>query len=158
MINNIQQIISRIITILILVGILNWINKIEKCKCAKILLQDIKFLKYSCLILIIFNLLLFIPIFLFQDKITKDINNIINDNLFSTIIIIIGMISIVISILSLIFFIKLLNFIVKLQKIDCDCGLSKVTKIIHYYSIIVCIFITIFTVVYSIILLNGYFK
>lgn len=116
------SIIISIVSILISLFILDWINKIATCKCSNI--PEGMFLREWWVFLIIwkiFYLMLFIAY-------EADINE------FPTFI---NILSVFIGIGTLIMIVRLFMYIRKLREIKCDCGLSPEQNIIYYYLLLV---------------------
>lgn len=113
-------IIRSIIVILINFFVLNWLIKLDKCKCADI--DEGLYLKEWFVIIIIFNIIKLFYTFIYGiDK--NEINIFL---LFNLIIIIVNIVMII----------RLLIYIDKLKKIKCNCGMSIQQNIIYYWYII----------------------
>ena len=100
--------------------ILNWLTKIDKCKCADI--PERYLLKEWFIFSIIYELI--ILIFLL-------INGSFENSTFLLYL------SAFLGIIGFIMIVRLLIYIDKLKKIDCNCGLSKQQNIIYYWYIII---------------------
>ena len=110
-------IIRSIIVILINFFVLNWLIKLDKCKCADI--DEGLYLKEWFVIIIIFNIIKLFYTFIYGiDK--NEINIFL---LFNLIIIIVNIVMII----------RLLIYIDKLKKIKCNCGMSIQQNIIYYW-------------------------
>ena len=115
------SIIISILFIIISLFILDWLNKIAKCKCTDI--PERKFLpewRSFVIIWCIFMLFLFIAY-------ETDIDE------YPVFIKIIGTIF---SIVNIIMIVRLFMYIRKLKEMNCDCGLSPEQNLIYYYLII----------------------
>jgi hypothetical protein len=113
-------IILRIIIILINFFVLNWLIKLDKCKCADI--NDGLYLKEWFVFIIILNIIKIFYIFIYG----TDNNQMTIFLLFNIIIIIVNFIMII----------RLLIYIYKLKQLKCDCNMSIQQNIIYYWYII----------------------
>jgi hypothetical protein len=112
------SIIISILSIMIALFILGWLNRISKCKCANI--QEGIFLREWWAFIIIwqiFSLILYIA----YETNTEDYPIFIN------------ILSVIIAFITIIMIIRLFIYIRKLREIKCDCGLSPMENIIYYY-------------------------
>ena len=121
--NNIFElvIILRIIILLINFFVLNWLIKLDKCKCSNI--DDGLYLKEWFVIIIILNIIKLFYIFIYGVNINNGINI---SSLFNVIIVIINISMII----------RLLIYIDKLKKLNCNCGMSIQQNIIYYWYIV----------------------
>ena len=121
--NNIFElvIILRIIILLINFFVLNWLIKLDKCKCSNI--DEGLYLKEWFVIIIILNIIKLFYIFIYGVNINNGINI---SSLFNVIIVIINIIMII----------RLLIYIDKLKKLNCNCGMSIQQNIIYYWYIV----------------------
>jgi len=100
--------------------ILNWLTKVNKCKCANI--KESRYLKEWFTFLIFYQIIVAIY-FIISGEYTYNSPAIFIINL-------------IITIINLIMTIRLVIFIHKLKKIKCDCGMSVQENIIYYWYII----------------------
>lgn len=133
-------IILRIIILLINFFVLNWLIKLDKCKCSNI--NEGLYLKEWFVFIIILNIIKLFYIFIYGITNNNDNNNEIL--LFNIIIVIINIIMII----------RLLIYINKLKEIKCDCGLSKLENFIYYWYIIV---FSLFMILLALALLYYFF-
>jgi len=120
-------IILRIIILLINFFVLNWLIKLDKCKCSNI--NEGLYLKEWFVFIIILNIIKIFYIFIYGITNNNDNNNEIL--LFNIIIVIINIIMII----------RLLIYINKLKELKCDCGMSIQQNIIYYWYIVFLSFI-----------------
>ena len=111
------------IVLAINIFILNWLFKVNKCKCANI--DEALYLKEWYMFIIVINIITFI-IVLFDVSIDN-----INLRYF------ILFISLITTIISIVMIIRLVIYINKLKKNNCDCGITMQQKFIYYWYIIV---------------------
>jgi len=116
------QLFAQILSILIYIGILTWLNKISKCKCIK-KPNDIEYLKFSSLCIIIVDIILFLIVIYNGDF------DIVENNVY------IQILYVYVAIFAIIYLIKLFMFIKELKKINCDCGLLREENLIYSYVI-----------------------
>ena len=109
-----------ILGLIIYLFILNWLIKVNKCKCANI--PENLYLKEWFTFTIIYLIIILLYLIF---------NGSYND---SDILL---YISIVIGIINFIMIIRLLIYIHKLKKMKCDCGMSLQQNIIYYYFIVI---------------------
>lgn len=115
------SIITMILSVMISLFILDWLNKIAKCKCANI--PEGMFLREWWVFLIvwqIFTLVLFIA----YEADVYDYPIFIN------------ILSVIIVFITIVMIVRLFIYIRKLREMNCDCGLSPEQNIIYYYLII----------------------
>ena len=114
-----------LILIIISIGIsyfiLDWLVKVNKCKCANI--EEALYLKEWYMFLIAYQIIIGIYYMVAGDNIDK-----------SGVLL---FISIIVSIIGFIMIVRLLIFIHKLKEIKCDCGMSVRENIIYYWYIVV---------------------
>ena len=114
-----------LIVIIISIGIsyfiLDWLVKVNKCKCANI--EEALYLKEWYMFLIAYQIIIGIYYMVAGDNIDK-----------SGILL---FISIIVSIITFVMIVRLLIFIHKLKEIKCDCGMSVRENIIYYWYIVV---------------------
>ena len=113
--------VSVIISIGISYFILDWLVKVNKCKCANI--EEALYLKEWYMFLIAYQIIIGIYYMVAGDNIDK-----------SGILL---FISIIVSIIAFVMIVRLLIFIHKLKEIKCDCGMSVRENIIYYWYIVV---------------------
>ena len=113
--------VSVIISIGISYFILDWLVKVNKCKCANI--EEALYLKEWYMFLIAYQIIIGIYYMVAGDNIDK-----------SGILL---FISIIVSIITFVMIVRLLIFIHKLKEIKCDCGMSVRENIIYYWYIVV---------------------
>ena len=116
------SIIISIVSILVSLFILDWLNKIAKCNCSNI--PEGMFLREWWVFLIIwkiFYLMLFIS---YETNIYE----------FPTFI---NILSLIIGVVTLIMIVRLFMYIRRLKQLKCDCGLSPEQNIIYYYLLLV---------------------
>ena len=115
----------RLIVIIISIGIsyfiLDWLVKVNKCKCANI--EEALYLKEWYMFLIAYQIIIGIYYMVAGDNIDK-----------SGILL---FITIILSIIAFVMIVRLLIFIHKLKEIKCDCGMSVRENIIYYWYIVV---------------------
>jgi len=109
-----------IIGLIISFFILNWLTKIDKCKCADI--PEGYLLKEWFIFSIIYELIMLIYLI---------INGTFENSKFLLYL------SAFLGIIGFIMIVRLLIYIDKLKKMDCNCGSSKQQKIIYYWYIII---------------------
>jgi len=130
------SIIVSIVSILISLLILEWLNKIAKCKCANI--PEGLFLREWWVFLIIwqiFFLVLYIAYETNQDEYPIFIN----------------ILSVIIAFVTIIMIIRLFIYIRRLRDMNCDCGLSREQNIIYYYLLL--LFAVVVFIILGIILM-----
>jgi hypothetical protein len=130
------SIIVSIVSIMISLFILDWLNKIVKCKCANI--PEGLFLREWWVFLIIwqiFFLVLYIAYETNQDEYPIFIN----------------ILSVIIAFVTIIMIIRLFIYIRRLRDMNCDCGLSPEQNIIYYYLLL--LFAVVVFIILGIILM-----
>jgi hypothetical protein len=116
------SIIISIVSIMISLFILDWINKIANCKCSNI--PEGMFLREWWVFLIIWKIFYLILFISYE----ADINQ------FPTFI---NILSLIIGFVTIIMIVRLFIYIRKLRELKCDCGLSPEQNIIYYYLLLV---------------------
>ena len=111
--------------------ILNWLVKVDKCKCANI--EEAKYLKEWYMFLIVYQVIFGIYMLATYDS----------EQPFAFMII-----SFFVSIIAFVMIIRLVIYIHKLKEIKCDCGMTIQENIIYYWYIVV------FSIVLFVILLT----
>ena len=111
--------------------ILNWLVKVDKCKCANI--EEAKYLKEWYMFLIVYQVIFGIYMLATYDS----------EQPFAFMII-----SFFVSIIAFVMIIRLVIYIHKLKEIKCNCGMTIQENIIYYWYIVV------FSIVLFVILLT----
>ena len=112
-------IIGVILTIGISFFILDWLIKVDKCKCANI--DESLYLKEWYMFLIVYQIIA--GIFMIAN------NDFENSG-------ILFIISLFVSIIAFVMIVRLLIYIHKLKEIKCDCGMTVRENIIYYFYIV----------------------
>ena len=127
------QIVGLIITVAIYVFIINWLNKMNSCKCSTTYSEK-KYLYewfiFMIIWLIIYNIIL-----------------ISNDNV---VIMPITVLNAIFGLINIVMVIRLFIYLKKLRETKCDCGTLRELNTIYYYLIIV-FFVLVFFIIISII-------
>ena len=110
-----------IVSIMISLFILDWLNKIALCKCSNI--PEGMFLREWWVFLIIWKIFYLILFIAYE----ADVNEF---PLF------INILSLIIGIVTIIMIVRLFMYIRKLRDMKCDCGLSPEQNIIYYYLLV----------------------
>jgi hypothetical protein len=115
------SIIVSILFIIISLFILNWLNKIAKCKCTDI--PERKFLPEWWSFVIIWSIFMLFLFIAYETDIDE----------YPVFIKIMGTIF---SIVNIVMIVRLFIYIRRLKEMNCDCGLSPEENLIYYYLII----------------------
>ena len=116
------SIIVSIVSIMISLFILDWLNKIAKCKCANI--PEGLFLREWWVFLIIWQIF-FLFLYIAYETDQNEYPIFIN------------ILSVIIAFVTIIMIIRLFIYIRRLRDMNCDCGLSPEQNIIYYYLLLV---------------------
>jgi len=130
------SIIMSILFLIMSLFILNWLNKIGKCKCTDI--PERKFLPEWFIFIIIWSIFMLILFIAYETDIDE----------YPTFIKFLG---VIFSIVNIVMIVRLFIYIRKLKEMKCDCGLSPEENIIYYYLII--LFSLIAFIILSIIIM-----
>lgn len=109
-----------IITIGISFFILNWLVKVNKCKCANI--DEALYLKEWYMFLIVYQIITGIYFISTSDYEQTGI---------------LFIISTIVSLIAFVMIVRLLIYISKLKEIKCDCGMTTQQNIIYYWYIVI---------------------
>ena len=109
-----------IITIGISFFILNWLVKVNKCKCANI--DEALYLKEWYMFLIVYQIIAGIYVISTSDYQPSGI---------------LFIISTIVSLIAFVMIVRLLIYISKLKEIKCDCGMTTQQNIIYYWYIVI---------------------
>ena len=99
--------------------ILDWLIKVNKCKCANI--DEGLYLKEWYMFLIVYQIIIGIYMIAYNDFESSGI---------------IVILSTIISLIAFVMIVRLLIYIHKLKEIKCDCGMSVRENIIYYFYIV----------------------
>jgi len=116
------SIIVSIVSIMISLFILDWLNKIAKCKCANI--PEGLFLREWWVFLIIWQIF-FLVLYIAYETDQNEYPIFIN------------ILSVIIAFVTIIMIIRLFIYIRRLRDMNCDCGLSPEQNIIYYYLLLI---------------------
>ena len=112
-----------IIAVVLAIGvsffILDWLIKVNKCKCANI--DEGLYLKEWYMFLIVYQIIIGIYMIAYNDFEPSGI---------------IVILSTIISLIAFVMIVRLLIYIHKLKEIKCDCGMSVRENIIYYFYIV----------------------
>jgi hypothetical protein len=111
--------------------ILNWLIKVDKCKCANI--EEAKYLKEWYMFLIVYQILFGIYMLATYDSEQPSAFFVI---------------SLIINLITFVMIVRLVIYIHKLKEIKCNCGMTLQENIIYYW------FIVFFSIILFIILLT----
>jgi hypothetical protein len=113
-----------IVLIILSIGIsffiLNWLVKVNKCKCANI--DEALYLKEWYMFLIVYQIIAGIYVISTSDYQPSGI---------------LYVISTIVSLVAFVMIVRLLLYISKLKEIKCDCGMTTQENIIYYFYIVV---------------------
>jgi len=130
------SIIVSIVSIMISLFILDWLNKIAKCKCANI--PEGLFLREWWVFLIIWQIF-FLFLYIAYETDQNEYPIFIN------------ILSVIIAFVTIIMIIRLFIYIRRLRDMNCDCGLSPEQNIIYYYLLL--LFAVVVFIILGIILM-----
>jgi hypothetical protein len=116
------SIFTMIVSVIISLFILEWLNKIAKCKCSN--RPEGMYLREWWVFLVIWQIFAIFLYIIYE----ADINQYP---------VFINILSVIIVFITIAMIIRLFMYIRKLRELNCDCGLSPEENIIYYYLLIV---------------------